>query len=267
MLNQENFGLLKFLGFASCFFLFALIQWLIPYREMGTRIFINWKKNIPLALINGGIMSIFCASCVCVWASFLHERGLGLINMFSVSGWLSIPFALIILDATGYFWHKMNHRVAWLWRLHSVHHSDQIFEASTAVRFHLGELLVSLIIRLTVVAIFGLSVSSILIFELIFQFFNVFEHGNIRLPLKVEAAISTIFITPAIHRKHHSVNAAELNSNFGTIFSFWDKIGSSFCISNSSENVRVGLAGHAKEIPFLDLMTLPFKKKASSQIV
>ena len=235
-MDQEQFGILKLTGFASCFLIVALMQWFFPYRKIGKKILANWSRNLPLAFVNAGLMSLVCAGCVCLWSVYLQENKIGLFNFVSTPIWLSMALAIVLLDAVAYFWHRMNHKFSWLWRFHSVHHTDRVFDASTAVRFHIGELLTSLGIRLLTVTIFGLSVPSILLFELIFQFFNIFEHGNVRLPLKTEGIFAKIFVTPALHRKHHSIQVDELNTNFGTIFSFWDRLGVSYRASDSQEH-------------------------------
>ena len=148
---------------------------------------------------------------------------------------------LLVLDLTAYSEHVANHWVALFWRFHSVHHSDEIFDASTAVRFHIGELLVSFVVRLFVVAMFGLPVVGILAFEIIYGFLNFFLQGNTRLPERFSRKLEGVFITPVLHRFHHSANSDQLNMNFGTIFSIWDRIFGTFAQIVSHESYKVGL--------------------------
>jgi sterol desaturase/sphingolipid hydroxylase (fatty acid hydroxylase superfamily) len=258
--DQAHFGQYKLWGFLFCFFLVAAIQAALPYRQHNINILRNWSRNIPLALINGGAMSLVCVGCLCTFSLYQQKQGIGLFNSVQISPWISIPISIIALDFIAYFWHRMNHKFSWLWRFHSVHHTDQVFDASTAVRFHIGELLISLGIRFIVVTIFGMSIASIFLFELIFQFFNIFEHGNIRLPLTLERWLAFAFVTPALHRKHHSMDTTELNSNFGTVFSFWDKLGRSFKKADSSEKILIGLSGDQTDHSVFSLFLLPFRK-------
>ena len=260
-LDSEHFAYYKLAGFTFVFLIAALIQLLLPYKSLRGQILKNWKTNFLLAFTNTGLTSFICASCACAWSQLLHLKGIGLFNLDSLPAWLKISITLLALDATAYFWHRMKHRYKILWRFHSVHHSDSVYEASTAIRFHIGELLLSLLVRLAVIALFGLSVSSILIFELVYQFFNIFEHGNIRLPLQFESLAAKVFVTPAFHRKHHSAKPRELNSNYGTVFSFWDRIGSSYQSSSSIENIKVGLPQMEDGNSFFDLLRMPIGKR------
>jgi sterol desaturase/sphingolipid hydroxylase (fatty acid hydroxylase superfamily) len=139
-----------------------------------------------------------------------------------------------------------------------VHHSDVFFDASTAFRFHPGEILFSIGIRAIVVIAFGLPAIGILVFELIYGLMNVFEHGNIKLGAPFEQFIGRVFITPALHRKHHSKKKSELDSNFGTIFSFWDRLFYSRIGAASAERIPVGLPGQKHDPWFIDLLKLPF---------
>jgi sterol desaturase/sphingolipid hydroxylase (fatty acid hydroxylase superfamily) len=171
----------------------------------------------------------------------MQRYGFGILNHLGLDSLSGAVVSLFILDLTAYLWHVANHRIAGLWRFHSVHHSDEIFDASTAVRFHIGELLISLIVRLAVVAVFGLPVLGILVFEIVYAFFNFFEHGNIRLPDGFNHTFSRVFVTPVLHRYHHSANNNHLNTNFGTIFSIWDRVFRTFSVGTQGLTYKVGL--------------------------
>ncbi len=253
-----HFGYWKFLGFIICFLFGSTLQVILPYRKLN--LVQNWRINLPLAAFNTMVTSALCTSCLSAFSFFLERKGIGLFHFLTASIWIQMITAVLALDATAYFWHRMNHKNSFLWRFHRVHHSDNAFEASTALRFHIGELLISLVIRFTIIAIFGFSIFSILCFELIFQFMNIFEHGNIRLPKKFESAFSKVFVTPALHRKHHSVVVDDLNSNFGTIFSFWDQLGSSLRSASSQESIQVGISSLQRNLTVVELLKLPFSQ-------
>ncbi len=261
--SQENFALVKGLGFFIAFIIGTSIQFLAPYNKQTSRVVRNWTVNFPLAAINIAVMSALCATCVCAWASFVESHGWGLMNIWKVSDATKVIAALFSLDFVAYLWHRANHRFRPLWRFHSVHHSDRVFDTSTALRFHIGELLGSLGIRLLMVFVLGFSIAGILIFEIIFQFFNVIEHGDIRLSRKLEKMLGVVFITPAHHRKHHSIDTVELNSNFGTIFSFWDKLGGTYRDSQSSERIEVGLPHDSLNPTLWQLLLLPIYRRSN----
>jgi len=167
-----------------------------------------------------------------------------------VSLWVSVPATLLTLDVVSYLWHRANHRVRWLWRFHQVHHSDAAFTVSTGLRFHPGELLLSLPVRLAAVAALGSPPVAVVVFEVVFTIANLIEHGDIDLPLAVERRIGRVFIVPALHRLHHSRRRAELNRNFGTVFVLWDRVLGTYADSSSGARVNTGLADLA-ETPVL----------------
>lgn len=239
----------------------SVYQWYSPLDDKPRDILQNWRLNLPLALLNAIILGAICSGCVCTVSVYMERHGLGIFNVIGMNSLSGEVVSLFILDLTAYSWHVANHRVALLWRFHSVHHSDEIFDASTAVRFHIGELLVSLVVRLAVVAFFGLPVFGILVFEIVYAFFNFFVHGNIRLPEGFRRKFAAVFVTPDLHRFHHSANKDDLNTNFGTIFSIWDRMFRTFVHSASRSNYKVGLPDAAPwASTFVGLLKHPILK-------
>jgi len=151
---------------------------------MNSQILKNWSVNLPLSLINSALISVLCASCACAWSLKMKSMQIGVFNQISLPFWVTVMISIFILDFIAYVWHRLNHHSAFLWRFHSVHHSDRVFEASTALRFHLGELLISLGLRLAMVTVFGLSIADLLIFDFLFQLFNISIYGNIKMSAK-----------------------------------------------------------------------------------
>jgi sterol desaturase/sphingolipid hydroxylase (fatty acid hydroxylase superfamily) len=264
-LNQDNFGLIKFGGFAVCFLAAAVLQLIFPYHRINKLVFQNWRINLPLSLLNTAFFSLFCVSCACAWSVKMQAMQMGLFNVVALPALVTMSLSLLLLDFTAYVWHRLNHKLSFFWLFHSVHHSDRVFEASTALRFHFGELLFSLGIRLVMISLFGLSVGAILLFELVFQFFNIIIHANVRLSPVFENLVAKVFMTPAHHRKHHSLLSSEMNSNFGTIFSIWDRIGWSFRPSQSSEKIQVGVS-HLEARTLLQVFLLPFREFKSASL-
>jgi sterol desaturase/sphingolipid hydroxylase (fatty acid hydroxylase superfamily) len=115
---------------------------------------------------------------------------------------VAVPVGIVGLGFVSYVWHRANHRVSFLWRFHQAHHSDSQFTVTTALRFHPGELLLALPVRLLAVVVLGVPVASVIVFEVVFAFASFVEHGNIDLPRRVERALGRVLITPALHRRH-----------------------------------------------------------------
>ncbi|MFQ5504867.1 MAG: sterol desaturase family protein [Planctomycetota bacterium] len=166
------------------------------------------------------MLGAVCGGCACTVSRRASGSGVGLLNRGGASMWVAIPVSVLGMDLVSYRWHRANHRVPFLWRFHQAHHSDPDYTVTTALRFHPGELLLALPLRLLAVALLGLPIAGGIVFEMIFAFANFCEHGNIDLPLKVEGALGRVFITPALHRRHHRREAQLLDTNYGTIFSF-----------------------------------------------
>lgn len=113
--------------------------------------------------------------------------------------------------------------------------------SAAALRFHPGELLLALSVRLAAVVALGVPPEGVLLFEIVFGVANLLEHGNFDLPRRLEPTVQRLFITPALHRGHHTADWRELNTNFGTVFSAWDRLGRTFRRGDEERRVRTGL--------------------------
>jgi sterol desaturase/sphingolipid hydroxylase (fatty acid hydroxylase superfamily) len=203
----------------------------------------SWRVNGSLWAVNLVVVGVACGACACVVSRWAADEGVGLLNATALPLAAGILLSILALDLVSYVWHRVNHTLLLLWRFHQVHHSDPTFTATTALRFHPGELLLSLPLRLVAVAALGAPVSAVIAFEVCFAFSNFVEHGNIRLPLRLEAVLARVLVTPALHRRHHGRRRGELGTNFGTIFSLWDRLFGSFGESSSEARFRIGLPG------------------------
>jgi sterol desaturase/sphingolipid hydroxylase (fatty acid hydroxylase superfamily) len=170
---------------------------------------------------------------------------------------MAIVVSVLALDLVSYAWHRANHRLRLLWRFHQVHHSDVTFTVSTGVRFHPGELLLSLPLRLAAVALVGVPPEAVVVFEVLFNIANLVEHGDTNLPAVAERLLNRVFITPALHRWHHSRRWAQLNTNFGTIFVVWDRLFDTFQSNASATAVDTGLPNVAQPTGFVRALVMP----------
>ena len=166
---------------------------------------------------------------------------------------------ILAFDLVAWGWHLANHRIALLWRFHAVHHSDEVFDATTALRFHTVEILLSLPLRMGIAALLGCPAVGIVAFEIVFGVSNLFVHSNVRLPGGIERALSRALVIPALHRLHHSRSPAEHGRNFGTVLSIWDRVGGTFAPAASRDDRTVGLAGVPGAQPLLALLSRPFR--------
>ena len=176
---------------------------------------------------------------------------------------------IVILDLCLYWWHRANHELPILWRFHQFHHLDTFMDASTAVRFHPVEILFSIFLRLLFATLLGISLEALLIFQLLVTACALFHHANLRLPMRLGKALSCVFVTPLHHQNHHSFYLSETDSNYGTIFSFWDRIFNSFTAYNFPNQMNIGVPTHpeALSLGFFAQLLLPFQKIQSWPLV
>jgi sterol desaturase/sphingolipid hydroxylase (fatty acid hydroxylase superfamily) len=252
-MTELQFQVVKSVGFVAALSLAIAIQRARPHRTLAG----SWRINTRLWAVDIVVLGAVCGGCVSSVSLAASGAGIGLLNQGAVSPWVAIPVSVVGMDLVSYFWHRANHLVPLLWRFHQAHHSDPQYTVTTALRFHPGELLLALPVRLLAVAFLGVPVVGVIVFEVVFAFANFWEHGNIDLPSKVERALDRVFITPALHRRHHSVESKLLNSNYGTIFSFWDRLLGSFGENRSSVRIETGLPGLAGSLGTVDVLALP----------
>jgi len=174
--------------------------------------------------------------------------------------WNGLLIDIVILDLWIYWWHRANHRLPILWRFHRVHHLDQWLDVTSAVRFHFGEVFLSALVRSVVILCLGIPLVSVIIFEGLILINAGFHHSNIRLPVKLERVMSCVVITPSIHWVHHHAIQLDTDSNYGTIFSFWDRVFGSKSKNNRTLDMIIGLDERSDK-SFTQLMLEPFQRK------
>ena len=252
-MSETEFQVVKSVGFVSALLIAIALQRISPHAKLRG----SWRTNGSLWLTNAVVIGLVCTGCACAVSRWAAQGGIGLFNNWTGPGWLELVVSVMAIDLVAYLWHRANHRVGLLWRFHQVHHSDPNFTVTTALRFHPGELLLALPVRLVAVALIGVSVPAVIVFEVIFALANSIEHGDIDLPSRFESALDRLFVTPALHRRHHSRDRSWLDSNFGTIFSLWDRALGTFGSNASGTSVRTGLAGAPEQAGPLDVMLMP----------
>ena len=176
------------------------------------------------------------------------------------SGTAGLLLDLLLLDFLIYWWHRANHRVSFLWRFHDVHHRDAFLDTTSAVRFHPGEVVLSALARAAVMVPLGLPLASVLSFEILVLLAALFHHSNIRLPGWFERPLSWLIVTPSIHWVHHHAARRDTDSNYGTVFSFWDRLFGSRSATPRSAGMAIGVDGESEK-DLLTLAMLPFRRR------
>lgn len=218
---EPQLRLAAFLGILAAMVLWELAA---PKRRQEIPKVLRWSNNIALVVLDTVILRLSFPILAVGLAGWAEQNSWGLFNILAVPNWLAIVASLLILDLAIYLQHVMFHAVPLLWRLHRMHHADLEFDATTGLRFHPLEILLSMAIKLAIVALIGPPPVAVLLFEILLNGTALFNHGNIRLPVGVDRVLRLIVVTPDMHRVHHSTNPREANSNFGFNLPWWDRL-------------------------------------------
>jgi len=229
----------------------------------------RWTSNFGLiasATLLSRLIFPFAGVGTALWAEANH------VGMFHFLPWpqtLEIFLALVMLDLAIYWQHRLFHIFPFLWRMHRAHHSDLGYDTSLGIRFHPFEIALSQAYKLGWVLLLGVAPIAILIYESLLMGFSLFTHADIRIPLKLDAVLRKLIVTPDFHRVHHSVHRMETDSNYGNILSLWDRLFSSYCSQprDGHETMQIGLhefrtapeqkLGALLIQPFRNVKTLP----------
>lgn len=220
----ETEGLLRIAVFLTGLIGLALWEVAAPRRRREIPRLLRWSNNLGVVVVDTLLVRLSFPLVAVGLALVAQDNGWGLFNAWSVPAWIAIPLAIILLDLAIYLQHVMFHAVPALWRLHRMHHADLEFDVTTGLRFHPVEILLSMVIKLAVVAALGPPAVAVLLFEIILNASSMFNHANINLPVGVDRWLRWIIVTPDMHRVHHSVDPVETNSNFGFNLPWWDRL-------------------------------------------
>lgn len=193
-------------------------------------------------------------------AKLAEARNLGLLNLLRLPRRLKLVAAVLLLDYTLYLWHVLTHRVAGLWRFHVVHHADLDLDTTTALRFHFGEMIISVIWRTAQIVVIGVSPDALRIWQALLLPSILFHHSNLRIPEELERHLSRIIVTPRLHGIHHSIVKKETNSNWSSGLTIWDRLHGTFRSISEHDGVEIGVPAYRVEgeLTLGKLLEMPF---------
>ena len=215
---------LRFAIFASLLLLFGAAEYRWPRQKATPQRKRRWVVNLGLAVIGAlcvRLLMPWLAIDAAIWA---RTRDFGILPLLGVPAPVAAVIAFFSLDFTIYMQHRLMHRLHPLWRLHRVHHTDLLLDVSSSTRFHPLEIMLSMAIKIATVLILGAAPLVVLTFELVLNGFAVFTHANIAVPARFDRWLRLVFVTPDMHRIHHSVRRAEHDRNFSFHVSWWDRL-------------------------------------------
>ncbi|MGE0775681.1 MAG: sterol desaturase family protein [Sphingomonadaceae bacterium] len=219
--NEPLIRLGLFLGI-----LVAMTIWEVaaPRRRREIPRLIRWTGNLGIVVIDTLLVRLTFPIVAVGLAVIAEAQGWGLFNIFELPFWFAFILSVLALDLVIYLQHVMFHAVPALWRVHRMHHADLEFDVSTGLRFHPVEILLSMGIKLAVVAALGPPAIAVLVFEVLLNATSMFNHSNIRIPAVIDRILRLFVVTPDMHRVHHSIIPHETNSNFGFNLPWWDRL-------------------------------------------
>jgi sterol desaturase/sphingolipid hydroxylase (fatty acid hydroxylase superfamily) len=237
------------------FLLLIALEHLAPRRPFSLPRLRRDVVNLGLALLNNAMLYLLLPAAAVRAAVAARDSGWGLMNLVALPAPLAFVAAFLFLDLAIYWQHRLFHRRALLWRLHRVHHADEELDATSGVRFHPAEILVSMAIKMGAVAVSGASPSAVAAFELALAATSLFNHANLHLPARLDSALRLFLVTPDYHRLHHSVERDETDSNFGFNLPWWDRFFGTYRPRprGAHESMPLGL----KEFRGLEWVSLP----------
>lgn len=220
-------------------------------------------RNLAAGGVSLAIMSLLQAPLLQPVASWIVRERIGLLQAVRWPRWIETVVAIILLDYTLWWWHWANHRVPLFWRFHLVHHIDRDLDTSTALRFHFGELALSIPVRAAQMVLIGVDPHTLWLWQTILFGSILFHHSNVRLPLRIERVLVRLIVTPRMHGIHHSDRLNETNSNWASLLSWWDYAHRTILLSVPQAEITIGVPAYsdASDVTIGKILLLPFKRQ------
>ena len=233
------------------------------YKEPWLR---HTTRNLAVGAVAAVTVSLLETPFTMPAALAVSSRGWGVTALLGGPSWLRSIVAVVLLDYTLYLWHIATHHLPFLWRFHLVHHVDLDLDASTGIRFHAGELTLSVPWRLAQIAVIGVTPVTLAIWQGLTLASVLFHHSNTALPSRVERALGWFVVTPRMHAIHHSVRDAQRNRNFSSGLAVWDRLHRTLRLDAAAADVEIGIPGYldAEAVTIGRILELPLTPGATS---
>jgi sterol desaturase/sphingolipid hydroxylase (fatty acid hydroxylase superfamily) len=240
-----------------------LLERALPLRRSKERLLPRLIVNVVISAMAFAAAAALVQPAAAAMLDLTEQRSFGLIRLAGLGGALEVVAAFLLLDLSFYYWHVANHRIAFLWRFHNVHHIDPDLDVSTAFRFHFVEVGLSAGFRAVQVILIGPSLSVYVMYEIAFQLGTLFHHSNIRLPPLFERVLNTVMVTPRMHGIHHSDIREENRSNFGVVFAWWDRLHGTLRLNVPQAQVTIGIPAYSRpgDNSVLRSLAMPFRSQ------
>lgn len=245
---------------------FTALLWLErrqPLRRQVEPKLRHTARNLAIGVLGAMAVQLAEAPVVTRVAALVEQRRWGLLKWLRLPAWLEVSCAIVLMDYTLYVWHILVHRVPWLWRFHAVHHIDLDLDASTALRFHFGELTVSLPWRTAQVLLIGTSPRALSVWQTTLLISTLFHHSNVAVPIRLERILNRIIVTPRMHGIHHSSVREQTDSNWSSGLTLWDWLHGTLTLNVPQSAISVGVPAYQQpaEVRLPAMLAAPFREQ------
>ncbi len=219
--------------------------------------------NLSLSILSFVIVYFIVFPAQSKTLAFTTSINFGLMKFVQFPEVLNYIISFLLMDLAFYYWHFLNHKIPFLWRFHNVHHFDPDMDVSTAFRFHFVEIGFSTVFRIVQISLIGINPVAFLIYETAFTANTILQHSNIKFPIEFERILNKLIVTPRMHGIHHSNYKEETNSNYSTVFSFWDRIHKTLRLNIPQSEIKIGVPGYSEKSDntILNVIFQPFSKQ------
>ncbi len=230
-------------AFIGVFLLMAGLETAFPRRGRVKPREQRWLANFGMLGVSRALLWMCIPATTTMIAWQVQKLGFGVFNWIPLPGWIEIILAVILLDLAIWAQHLAMHHVPFLWAIHKVHHADEDLDASSGIRFHPLEQVISAVFKILIVVCLGADPLAVVLFEVLLNASAMFNHASVKLPLNMDAQLRKVIVTPDFHRVHHSVHMPETNSNFGFCLSVWDQLFHTYTPQprDGHEKMQIGL--------------------------
>ncbi len=221
---------------------------------------LNAARNLAIASAAGLTVNFLEKPVADRLTEFVEKNRFGLLKILGLPKSVENISAVILLDYTLYLWHVATHKTPVLWRFHRVHHADLDLTAATALRFHFGEMTISVLWRAAQILLIGVSPEALKAWQTLLFLSVLFHHSNLRLPLRLENKLNKLIMTPRLHGIHHSKEEAEMNSNWSSGLTLWDFLHKTFRADAAQSRIQIGVKGFDSpaDVSFPKMLVAPF---------
>src|SRR2546426_6383297 len=261
MLSLQNAISVAVVGGGLLFF--TAWETIAPLRKMLEPKLRRVIRNLTVGGISLAILTLLQAPILVPVAQWAMRHRVGLLNQLEIPPPLDSIVAIVLLDYTLWWWHRANHQVPFLWRFHLPHHVDLDLDASTALRFHFGELTLSIAYRALQIVLIGTNPFQLWVWQTILFASILFHHSNARLPLGFERLLVRLIFTPRMHGIHHSDRLNETNSNRSSLLSLWDYVHGTILLNVAQPDITIGVPAYRSpsEVTIGKILLLPFGRQ------